>query len=100
MKNLSPKEIILLPNHIAIKWADNSELMLNNQIAREACPCAFCSGETDALGNKYGGEKVKTPNITILNFMKIGHYGVRFFWSDGHSDGIYTYTFLNSLCTK
>ena len=98
MENLKPKEVVLLPNMIAIKWEDGSEALLNNKLVRESCPCAFCSGETDALGNKHGGQTVKSKdNITVLNFMKVGHYGLRFFWSDGHADGIYTYKFLFSL---
>ena len=101
MENLKPKEIILLSNMIAIRWDDDTETLLNNKRVREACPCAFCSGETDALGNKHGGQTVKSKeDITILNFMKVGHYGIRLFWSDGHADGIYTYKFLFALSSS
>jgi len=31
------------------------------------------------------------------NFERIGHYAIRIFWSDGHTDGLYTYDMLRKL---
>ena len=38
-----------------------------------------------------------SDSITIIKFQKVGHYGLQFFWSDGHKDGIYTYDLLKTL---
>jgi len=32
-----------------------------------------------------------------LNVERIGHYAVRIFWGDRHSDGLYTYEMLRKL---
>jgi DUF971 family protein len=32
-----------------------------------------------------------------LNIEKIGHYAIRIFWGDRHSDGLYTYEMLRKL---
>ena len=88
-------------NFIVLKRPGNKDVCISLLTLRLCCPCAFCSGETDALGNKFGGTHVViNEDITILNFIKIGHYGLRFFWSDGHSDGIYTHAFLDQLAQK
>ena len=64
-KSLSPEEIVLLPNFLAIRWNNKQESVLPFVLLRAQCPCAFCSGEVDALGNKYGGNK-PTPNQNVL----------------------------------
>ena len=68
---------------------------------RELCPCAFCSGEKDVLGNVYKGEKtIIKDDIKIIKYEFIGHYGLQFYWSDGHKDGIYTLELLKEFSTK
>ena len=58
----------------------------------------MCGGESDVMGNIYGGEKVTAnENIKILKYSSIGHYGIQFYFSDGHKDGIYTFDFLKTL---
>ena len=32
-----------------------------------------------------------------FDLKRIGHYAVRIFWKDGHSDGLYTYEMLQKL---
>jgi len=98
MKKLSLEELILFPNVLALKWKDNKEIYLNYPALRLACPCAFCSGEVDALGNKYGGTRPSLPkDLSVIKYQRVGHYGVRLYFSDGHSDGIYTFDLLNKL---
>ena len=98
MKKLSLEELILFPNMLALKWKGNKEAYLNYPTLRLACPCAFCSGEVDALGNKYGGTSPSpSEDISVIKYQLVGHYGVRLYFSDGHSDGIYTFDLLNKL---
>ena len=62
---------------------------------RRLCPCAFCSGEKDVFGNQYGGTDIPdSKEISIVGLNKIGYYGLQFYFSDGHKDGIYTLNFL------
>ena len=89
------QSISLFKKEVALIWDDNSTTLIKNYKLRQLCPCAFCSGEKDALGNKYGGVEVpEDKNIFIVRFEKIGHYGLQFYFSDGHKDGIFTLKFL------
>lgn len=92
-------DIMLLEDEIAVKWDDNHETYISLKTLRDKCPCAFCSGEKDVFGNVYKGPKKELPYIAykINNFKKIGHYAIRFFWNDNHSDGLYTYNLLRTL---
>ena len=36
-------------------------------------------------------------NISIIKYSNVGYYGLQFFFSDGHKDGIYTFEFLKNL---
>ena len=98
-KNINIMQSInLFKTELAILWQDNSETILSYTTLRSACPCAFCSGEKDVLGNQYGGQAVSVvKNISIVKFKKVGYYGLQFFFSDGHKDGIYTFELLKSL---
>ena len=98
-KNINIMQSInLFKTELAILWQDNSETILSYTTLRSACPCAFCSGEKDVLGNQYGGQAVSVDkNISIVKFTKVGYYGLQFFFSDGHKDGIYTFELLKSL---
>ena len=40
---------------------------------------------------------LSSSSFEIVQYELIGRYGVRFFWKDGHHDGIYTFDFLGSL---
>tara|TARA_Y100001960_G_scaffold323788_1_gene402826 strand:+ start:49 stop:339 length:291 start_codon:yes stop_codon:yes gene_type:complete len=91
----------LFANEIAIKWENKTETIMLYKKLRELCPCAFCSGEKDVLGNVYKGEKtIIKDDIKIIKYEFIGHYGLQFYWSDGHKDGIYTLELLKEFSTK
>jgi DUF971 family protein len=92
------KSINLFKEDLAILWEDNQETIISYSLLRKLCPCAFCSGETDVLGKKYGGQNLsENKNISVVRFNQIGYYGLQFFFSDGHKDGIYTFNMLKDL---
>ena len=92
------KSINLFKNELAILWEDNTETCLSYALLRQLCPCAFCSGETDVFGKRFGGSpSLSSDAIVVITFQVVGHYGLQFFWSDGHKDGIYTYDLLKTL---
>ena len=92
-------EIVLFEKETAIKWQDGTASYINTHLLRVSCPCAFCSGEKDVFGSVYSGDNssLVLNSFQIIRFEKVGHYGLRFFWKDGHKDGIYTYSFLREL---
>ena len=91
------KSIKLFSDILVIVWVDGSESIVSFADLRNSCPCAFCSGEKDVLGNKYGGVSNVDDSVSVVKYEKIGRYGLQFFWSDGHKDGIYTFELLRSL---
>ena len=91
------KSITFFSDILVLVWSDGSESVIKYADLRKTCPCAFCSGEKDVLGNKYGGSSIINSAVSVVRYEKIGHYGVQFFWSDKHKDGIYTFEQLRSL---
>ena len=100
--NLSIKTISIFTNELAIKWSSDNQTFIKLKNLRLACPCAGCSGEKDALGNIYSSKtpSLSSPSFEVLQYELIGRYDVRFFWKDGHHDGIYTFDLLGALGSK
>ena len=97
--NISINDIIIIDNELAIKWNDNIESYLSNKTLREKCPCANCSGEKDVFGNLYlsNNNQEKVKSNVIINVKRVGHYAIRIYWGDGHSEGLYPYDLLRKL---
>ena len=91
------QSINLFKKEVAFVWEDKTTTVVSITTLRSLCPCAFCSGEKDVLGNQYGGTAVRVDNnLAIIKYEQIGYYGLQFFFSDGHKDGIYTFNFLKN----
>ena len=84
---------------LLLQWSDGSEHALPLASLRKNCPCAACAGEKDVFGNIYKGpdKKMGATAYQAFDLKRIGHYAVRIFWKDGHSDGLYTYEMLQKL---
>ena len=100
--SVKPVNIVILQNHIAIKWNDDSESFISNVVLRKNCPCANCSGESDIFGYIYKSEnktfnKNNGAHSVVHNYREIGHYAILITWKDGHSNGIYSYDLLKKL---
>ena len=98
-KNLAINDLVLLDTELAVKWNDDEQTFISLKVLRDNCPCAFCSGEKDVLGNVYRGpiQKLGKLSYTVVNMEKVGHYALRIFWGDNHTDGLYTYEMLRNL---
>tara|TARA_B100000686_G_scaffold85259_1_gene92113 strand:- start:768 stop:1079 length:312 start_codon:yes stop_codon:yes gene_type:complete len=96
---LSIKTLSIFIQDVAIELSDNRTLLLDLNKLRLSCPCAGCSGEKDVLGNFYRGptKNLKEASFQLFRYELVGLYGVRFFWKDGHHDGIYTFQLLLAL---
>ena len=88
----------LIGNELALAWNDETESYFALEFLRRACPCAACGGEPDVLGN------VSRPQVTytdqsfqLVSFDLVGGYAVQPRWADGHSSGIYSFTYLRRL---
>jgi DUF971 family protein len=84
---------------LLVTWADGHSSTLPLRMLRKYCPCAGCQGERDLLGRTrlpivqtaYDGP------ITATTAELVGNYALRIDWADGHSSGIYSFTYLREL---
>lgn len=88
----------LIGDELALAFEDGGEAYIPLPMLRRACPCAVCQGEPDALG------RVIRPSVEygagafdLVKFDVVGGYALQLFWKDGHSSGIYTFTYLRNL---
>lgn len=94
----APTNIQLIGSEVAIVWADGAESYFPFEKLRAASPSAANIGETDILGNKYGGDGPKKfPGVQVTGWSIVGNYAVRFDFSDGHNSGLYSYDYLRKL---
>lgn len=88
----------VIGNELALSFADDFEAYLPLPMLRRACPCAGCQGEPDALGRVVRPMVEHGPRaFELLKFELVGGYALQLFWGDGHSTGIYSYTYLQKL---
>jgi DUF971 family protein len=95
---LSPHNVQLIGQEVAIVWSDGVESYFDPEKLRAASPSAETQGERDVLGNQYGGAGPrKFPGVRVLGWAQIGNYALRFEFSDGHRTGLYSYDYLRTL---
>jgi DUF971 family protein len=88
----------VIGNELALSFADGLEVYLTLPMLRRACPCAACQGEPDAMGRvlrpmvEYGPKA-----FDLQNFETVGGYAIQLVWGDGHSSGIFSYSYLQRL---
>ena len=95
---LELRNVQLIGNELALAWNDGSESFVELGMLRRACPCAACGGEPDVLGH------VARPHVSytdksfeLVGFELVGGYALQPRWADGHSTGIYSFTYLRRL---
>ena len=95
----SPIDYFISDKFIALKINENLELSIPLKKLRQSCPCADCNGEKDVFGNISGkrGVKLVDGSLSLNRISLVGSYAIRFFWKDGHSNGIYTFKYLKGL---
>jgi DUF971 family protein len=90
----------VIGNELALAWNDETESYFPLEFLRRACPCAACGGEPDVLGNvssRVGGITYTNKSFQLVGFDLVGGYALQPRWADGHSSGIYGFTYLRRL---
>lgn len=97
---------------VDITWSDGHSSHYDFIYLREKCPCATCD---DARGKKAAAPFATSPAPSPLPGLgpslpmykpapkaisahSVGHYAIRFDFSDGHSTGIYSFGYLREIC--
>ena len=79
-----------------IEWSDDHKGVYPIRYLRLHCPCAACTDEWT------GQLKLKDEDVPLLIMLKdiesVGHYALKFTWSDGHDTGLYTFGNLRKMC--
>src|SRR4030095_2954334 len=93
-----PSNIQQVGDELAIAWNDGTESFVKLELLRRACPCAACGGETAVL-RQVGGPHVRHTgkSFELGGLDLVGGYALQPRWADGHSTGIYSFTYLRRL---
>jgi len=86
-----------------IRWVDGHRSVYPFDLLRKECPCALCSERRAAVPDEprlavLQGPVVRPGEVQATAVAPVGRYAIRFTWSDGHGDGIYSYRLLRGLC--
>jgi DUF971 family protein len=80
---------------LSIRWADGHESTYAPRFLRMHCPCAGCVDEM--TGVRMLTEQMVPEGVYPLAIEYVGRYALQFYWSDGHSTGIYSFELLRRL---
>ena len=85
---------------LVIQWRDGSTSRLSLPALRRGCPCAHCVEERSRKPASPDGElrlldsRSEAAATEAIKVERVGHYGVRITWADGHDYGIYSFAML------
>jgi DUF971 family protein len=90
-----PREIVLARRErlLKIDFDDGSSFALPAEYLRVLSPSAEVQGHGPADRKTVGGKR----NVGIEGIEPIGNYAVRLIFDDGHSTGIYSWSYLHEL---
>src|SRR5579862_2058101 len=84
------------PTEIKVDWDDEHQSLFRTDYLRSECACAGCVNEI--TGERMIDLSDVSPDITVTAAEHVGRYGVKFQFSDGHCNGIYTWERLRRIC--
>ena len=91
---------------MSIDWRDGHRSHWSFRWLRDACPCAVCHEAREAEGRAPGVGKPKPKTLLPMyeapvapaEVERVGHYAIKFHWSDGHEAGVYSWDYLRNVC--
>lgn len=94
-----PQAVDFHPQALHLRWADGTEKTLSAYALRSTCSCALCIDEL--TGKLLLQPEQIAKNIELLGIDRVGRYGLKIRFSDGHDTGIFTFKKLQHLddCT-
>jgi DUF971 family protein len=84
------------PCELTVSWDDGHTSVFGIKYLRSECMCAGCVNEM--TGERMLDAGSIPDDLTITAAEHVGRYGVRFSFSDGHGEGIYTWRRLREIC--
>lgn len=83
------------PREIQVRWDDGRVSVYSIHYLRAECTCARCVNEI--TGMRILDPRTIAEDLTVQHAEHVGRYGIKFRFSDGHDDGIYTWERLRAL---
>ena len=88
---------------LVVGWKDGSVSRYALEELRRTCPCANCKEARQKAAshsiNLLQGE-APTATAEVRSVERVGRYGLRITWADGHDYGIYTFESLRDRETR
>lgn len=100
---VSVKVLLTSGEGVHIEWRDAHQSRYTFPYLREQCPCATCrdrraQGQSVVVSRLRGDLPVYQEPARALRAEPVGHYALRFDFSDGHGTGIYSFEFFRAIC--
>src|SRR2546423_2649 len=93
--------------HLTIDWPDGLVSIYPIALLRKLCPCAECRTLREEEAKRKNPLRIlkSAPDqpvqpMSVVKAEKVGNYAIRLEWSDGHSTGIYSFTYLREIAPK
>ena len=98
-----PEDILLADtSELLVTWPDGHASVYGPVYLRKRCPCALCRERQSKLTEKPRGLVMavgpEREEVRALSYAPVGRYAISVKWQDGHDTGIYSYTYLRSIC--
>ncbi len=81
-----------------ITWEGGHHSTYTGERLRWACPCAECRGEAGAPGRLARVKTLPDEELRVRDVTLVGQYALQIGFESGHNTGLYTFTYLRSLC--
>ena len=96
MSDLAVNNYEIINEFLTLKWTNGDESYIPLKKLRENCPCATCSGETDALGNLHKGLQ-PALNPASYQLLNLDQWVITLYSHFGEMDTIPGFTVSNCL---
>jgi len=90
-----PLKIDMQPEWLSLEWPDNTVKTISAYQLRLTCPCALCIDEI--TGAALVSPDQIAADISLNALHRVGRYGLKIDFSDGHNTGIFTFKKLREL---
>ncbi|MBD3161148.1 MAG: DUF971 domain-containing protein [Candidatus Eisenbacteria bacterium] len=86
------------PDALWIEWPDGHQSRYPFERLRALCPCASCAEREVDSGGLRVIEQPSERAVRLSRLERVGNYALCPIWEDGHSTGIYAWTYLRRSC--
>ncbi len=88
---------------MTVTWSDGHVSIYPFDLLRAGCPCASCRGGHEQMSAEpdpsvFEVHLPESPETQLVDIQAVGSYAISLVWGDGHSYGIYNWSYLRALC--